>query len=233
MLRTIWGLVKLLVSIALLPPILLFNAVRKGRDKVGYMVIGRHNVHTRPAQDVLAQHGQIPGPLAFTGYGGGAYGTRGRLIIDGEGAGGSSVLTGDSTTQFDIGDGHGYFNVGFLLLRGFVRVYPFVGIGGGGSELEAEPAGSERISKSEVDVDLGSGMRAQGGIGIEFKVGWRLGVIVGVRVGYAVDLSSTTGERSEKPFVRLVLGAGWFGKPDKATAEPTTTVTTETENAGA
>lgn len=76
---------------------------------------------------------------SFLTLGGGGYGTRGRLLIGGEGHGllGSDGTTADGSTQVSVGGGYGLFKLGYLAFaQSGLEVFPSIGIGGGGMHVQ-------------------------------------------------------------------------------------------------
>jgi hypothetical protein len=129
-------------------------------------------------------------------YGGGGYGIiMGRVMIGGEGYGFSREESNTIYVQ-RLSGGWGMFNAGYLVIHkaGF-RVFPVVGVGGGGMELRITE--SPNIGFDEIMTDpareslLGvGGFMLSGGIGVDYllklgedKEGYG-GLIFGIRAGY-------------------------------------------------
>jgi len=107
---------------------------------------------------------------SFLTLGGGGYGTRGRLLIGGEGHGllGSDATTADGSTQVSVGGGYGLFKLGYLAFaQNGLEVFPSVGIGGGGMHVQiversaptfgdiiADPQRSSKLSAGSFLMDV-------------------------------------------------------------------------------
>lgn len=127
--------------------------------------------------------------------GGGGYGIhRGRILVGGEGYGviaGEDAFDGRTVT---FGGGYGLFNIGYLLTpTPATRVYPLLGIGGGGSTLRI---GAQATADSFGGILANPGRSSQvtrGSFLLSFGLGaeYRLhpdghGLMVGVRAGVLV-----------------------------------------------
>jgi hypothetical protein len=143
-------------------------------------------------------------PIADTTYvsnGGGFLGRSGRLLVETSGSGGGTQED-EYGYQVSAGSGQGGVNLGFVLKGGSrLRIYPMLGIGGQGSGLSVkDEAGSAIVNRGIGDVIYNAAL------GMDFKIGWRIGLIVGVRLGFNAPLNT----QERKPFTRLIVGLGWF-----------------------
>jgi hypothetical protein len=160
-------------------------------------------------------------PITASFNGGGMLSKRGKLLIDSEGGGGG-YLGEAGAHHIAYGGGFGFLNVGYLIKTGWLRVYPLVGIGGGGmglslSEKSAIPPG-EPLAPPENRVDAGmGGMMLNTGLGLEVKIGGRLALVVGLRIGYMHRLVTfgdqhVPGALGNRPYLRFTIGGGWFSE---------------------
>jgi hypothetical protein len=167
-------------------------------------------------------------------YGGGGYGIiAGRVIVGGEGYGFSTETTNASYIQ-RLSGGWGMFDAGYLVFhRAGFRVFPMVGVGGGGMELritERATLGFDDIMadpKRESLLDIG-GFMLSGGVGVDYllklgedKEGYG-GLIFGVRAGYtqsffnsgwsmgAIDIIGGPDVGISGFYLRFVVGGGGY-----------------------
>jgi len=146
---------------------------------------------------------RLSGAVNVITHGGGFYGVKDRIVADQEGSGGGQIQRYEGQNLI-VGGGEGSFNYGFMFKRGKrLRIYPLIGIGGDGSGAVIERDGESVAASGS------GGMHYMAGIGIEIKVGGRLGVVLGIRAGY---LRHVIGTPMRRPFVRFTFGGGIFGK---------------------
>lgn len=136
--------------------------------------------------------------------GGGATFSRGRLVFDAGGGGFGDKPHGDSTLTF--GGGHGNIGAGIALIQNrMLRVYPLVGIGGIGGGVE----------NPGTDVPSGGWYSTffTTGFGVDLRLMlWRVGVLLGVRIGYRHEVMNAqfadgvAFEQPRGPFIRFVIG---------------------------
>lgn len=151
-------------------------------------------------------------------HGGGFMHERGRWIFDYFGSGGGQQ-TVRKDRPVEAGGGSGGFSIGYgFTFFGLVRVYPFAGVGGYGMgvvmgpELAAPTATTPEIPTAETPNDGEATLLETGGpqghvgVGIELRLGWRWGLVVGTRLGYHYLFSD--GGVSRVPFMRLLAGCG-------------------------
>lgn len=134
----------------------------------------------------------------FLTLGGAGYGSRGRLLIGGEGLGilGQEETTTDGSHNLSVNGGMGLFRLGYLAFtdEGF-ELFPSLGIGGGGMSLKI----AERSSPSFDDVlgdpgrssTLTTGMLlVDASLGLNYRFvtgsddGRAHGILLGVEGGY-------------------------------------------------
>ena len=137
----------------------------------------------------------------YVSNGGGFLGRSGRLLVESGGLGGGTQED-ELGYQLSAGSGQGGVNLGFILKGGSgLRIYPMVGIGGhGGGLLIRDDSGEAIINSGLADVIYNTAL------GIDFKIGWRVGFIIGARIGVTSPLNS----HERKPFTRFVIGFGVF-----------------------
>jgi hypothetical protein len=164
--------------------------------------------------------------------GGGYRQLRGGLLLGGEGYGagfGEEAHVGRTTR---LGGGYGLFNVGYMLPTGpNLRLYPLVGIGGGGLVLSVsgrptdagfddvlrQPDHGVALSRGSFLTSLGAGLEVRPGAGGR-------GPMVGVRVGYSFAPFSSAWRLEEQTIgagpdsslqglqVRFLIGGGGGGR---------------------
>ncbi len=164
-------------------------------------------------------------PDKRNGGGGGMVVTRGRWVFGGSGGGaGGRNREGDDITSF--GFGYGSSDIGFIMARtGWFRLFPFVGVGGGGIGAMAYPDEEADGSANPDSVDSFSvsswGALFNIGIGLDFtpSIGIRgLRPVFGLRIGYSyapmqnVPDDTTPAFLMSGPFIRGVVGFMVGGK---------------------
>lgn len=142
--------------------------------------------------------------------GGGYMVNRGNWIIDNVGSGGGqSAQRGDR--NIDAGGGEGSSNLGYAFtFFGVLRIYPFVGIGGYGMGVSAEASDENQATDIVADEDNvlleAGGPKGTLGIGIELRLGWLWGIVLGTRLGYHYLWAD--GSISRVPYMSLLAGFG-------------------------
>lgn len=136
--------------------------------------------------------------------GGGATFSRGRLVFDAGGGGFGNKPEVDNDVTF--GGGQGGVGVGLALIQNrLLRVYPLVGFGGMGGGVD----------NADGDVPKGGWYSAffSTGLGIDLRLTlWRVGLLVGLRIGYRHDVMNAqfadgvAFEQPRGPFIRFVIG---------------------------
>lgn len=153
--------------------------------------------------------------------GGGMYGAGKRAVIDTGGLGGGQVAETDGY-QMSAGAGEGWMGGGTILRLGNrLRVYPMSGLAGYGDGITLT-----RTEDDDCTFQAGNGGAASyTGVGVEYRIGWRYGMVLGARFGVHNRIVGTGS--SSRPFAYLLVGVGRFGSHQKAkqaaqqtTAEP-------------
>lgn len=153
------GLAALLL-IALVAPSAAQESPRpRGFFQAGYQAVDLDGLNTALTADGLPEFGSD-----FLTLGGGGFFTAGRFLIGGEGHG---LLTGEESTgngefRTRLTGGYGMFNLGYAAWSdGALDIYPVLGVGGGGMQLDiierssplfedvlADPGTSTRLSSN-------------------------------------------------------------------------------------
>lgn len=145
----------------------------------------------------------VPGAACLRGGGGGALLTAGRLALEGSGSGSGGIHQAEGKTA-SYGVGQGALDLGVMVVqKRFLRVYPLIGVGGMGGGVSVRSSEGEGASDS---TGWGS-LLLRGGIGIDLVLRvWRVGVMIGLRVGYqSAAFHVQQGEGPELP-----APTGWF-----------------------
>ncbi|MFB6248642.1 MAG: hypothetical protein ABEL97_08745 [Salinibacter sp.] len=202
---------------------------------VGYFAVGTQFTNLAPLNDRLSGAGYPTFTSEMISLGGGGYGVvANRLMLGGEGHG---LLTAEGARQgrnVSVGGGYGLFNLGYLFRpASSLRVYPMVGLGAGGLQLDIESAGtadnfddvlndpnrSATVGRAGMLISLGGGLEYQFGTPGEGR-----SARLGVRVGYMISalrsdwqlgdnaLSGGPDASMQGPFLRLTIGG--LGDPD-------------------
>lgn len=196
----------------------------------GYFAIGTHLTNLGSLNERLSEAGYPTFASEMISIGGGGYGVAGgRLLLGGEGYGLLSANKGYQGRNVSVGGGYGLFTLGYLLRpEQHLRVYPQVGIGGGGLMLEIGNTGAEDFDdvlnnpNRSATLEKGSLLLSLG-VGVEYQFsepGDESGFQIGLRAGYLLapyDTSWEIGESSLSsgpdatiggPFLRLTIGGG-------------------------
>jgi len=206
------SILQLLFTLVLLPLKFFLVSATRTKNKVFYGSWGRNRIDTAPAQPRLERKGMPTPPIAYSTLGGGLYGAHGgRLITEMTAHGGGDVSV-EGTQQINAGGGGGFMNVGYLLKRGrYFRLYPLIGIGAG--------AAGALIAESDSDKSVGvggGGPILNFGLGLELKLGRRLGVMAGLRIGLLVTpYEIAGGTRTITPYAHFIGGLGSFDRREK------------------
>lgn len=175
----------------------------------------------------------------FTTGGGGHAVINDRIIIGGEG----HALLGDEVTsgnyESSISAGYGFFDVGYIVYsKNQLRVYPLLGIGGGGMTLKIKEKTGSLSFDDVLDNPARSVNLTTGGFLLSFAVGMDYllilggdeegegGLVFGLRAGYTIspfergwemdelELSGAPEMGITGPFVRFMFGGGGMERPD-------------------
>lgn len=230
--------VKLLLLVLLILGCFAGGAQARGRGGAGqgYFYIGASTVDVEKLNRSLNAFGYPELADRVISMGGGGHTFINRLVIGGQGHAliGKSYDVTVRNTQYktSLNGGIGFFNVGYLLTRGGnLKVYPMLGIGGGGIELSIiekqppafeqilqQPNRSSRLSKGVFLVNLS--------LGVDFLVvtkadeeGTRT-LVMGLELGYTVTPLASGWEAESMeitggpdvgvtgPYVRFKIGGG-------------------------
>lgn len=195
----------------------------------GFFAVGTQITDLGPLNDHLRGAGYPTFASKMVSLGGGGYGVVGnRLMLGGEGQG---LITADGARQgrtVSVGGGYGLFNLGYLFRPSSnLRVYPLLGFGGGGLQLEIESAGtaddfedvltdpnrSATIGRASLLMNLGGGLEYQFG-----APGDGRSARIGVRAGYMISALSSDWQLDDNslangpeaslqgPFLQLTVG---------------------------
>jgi hypothetical protein len=196
----------------------------------GYFAAGVQFTDLSDLNNRMADAGYPTFSSEMVSIGGGGYSVTNRILIGGEGHG---LISGDQGYQgrnVSVGGGYGLFTLGYLFRPNRnLRVYPRLGLGGGGLQLEIsdqgdatdfddildDPNRSASIGRASLLVSLGAGLEYQFS-GPEERGGFRLGL----RAGYMLSplesewqlddttLSGGPDATLQGPFIRLTIGGG-------------------------
>ncbi len=168
-----------------------------------YFSIGEQETYDDPHLfDALGAAGFRTPPYVYRTFGGGGfYQHSSGLLIGGEGEGGGLNEDNDGGT-LAVGAGHGGMRVGWRFTLGrLLSVYPLIGIGGAGAGVSAE-AIEDGSSSALVSV----------GLGIDLRLGGRVGLLLGLRVGWYQPLGAEEGSQGGFSYYRPVIGVYWEAK---------------------
>jgi len=193
--------------------------------------------------DVSKLHDFVPaGVNKFTNsqflIGGTGHGYIGRLVMGGSGFGIQGDEISTDSFKYKLGGGIGTFDIGYLLLdKEKVKIYPMIGIGGGGFGLRI--AQNKNVSLNEVVNNPSREINISKG-GFVFDVSVNLnfipsltyneqdnsygGFMIGLKAGYLFSMPSSNWEFSggdvtggprfglNMPYIKLILGGFGFQK---------------------
>jgi hypothetical protein len=200
----------------------------------GYFAIGAHSAKIGALNDRLEAAGYPTFAREMISIGGGGYGVVAkRLLLGGEGHGLMTSQKGFQSRDVSVGGGYGLFTLGYLFRpRPKLRVYPQLGIGGGGLQLDIGSAGTaddfdevlDDPNRSSTLAQAGFLIRLGGGVRYQFGPPGRGGFQLGLQAGYLLstldsdwqlDDSSLSGgpdSTMQGPFVQLTIGGGGGGQ---------------------
>ena len=199
-----------------------------------YLGIGASGIGTAELDDRLADRGYPTFGSSALAVNIGAH-----IILPGGLIGGAEwhgLIIGDAAHQgrdVGIGGGYGTLGLGYVVeLSPRVRIYPRLGLGGGGmglwiqsdsvvgfDDVLADPQPVDRLRQPVLStvtgvVDLGFGAEMLPG-------GWARGLMVGLRLGYLAapfdadwelfdhTVSGGPGASIRGPYIRALIGVGW------------------------
>ena len=167
---------------------------------IGYYSFSTFNYDGAEPQTLIHAEGLAGDVLNFPLHGGGQYRMRGGWIFDISGAGGGQTAERGADTISASG-GHGFASIAYpVTFLGIIRVYPLLGIGGGGLRAVMQ----NPLEQPKTLLDFG-GATTQIGVGVEVLLGGKRGLMLGVHMGYQYAIA---GSISKIPFMRLHMGAG-------------------------
>ncbi len=195
----------------------------------GFFAVGTQLTDLAPLNNRLRGAGYPTFASEMVSLGGGGYGlVANRLMLGGEGHG---LITADGARQgrtVSVGGGYGLFNIGYLFRpASSLRVYPLLGFGGGGLQLDIESAGtaddfeevldnpnrSATVGRASLLVSLGAGLEYQFGTpgdGRSARIGLRAGYMISaLNSDWQLDGHSLAGgpdASMQGPFLRLTIG---------------------------
>ena len=199
-------------------------------EGAGYFAVGVQFADLSALNTQLADAGYPTFSTEMVSLGGGGYSVKNRILLGGEGHG---LLTGEQGYQgrnVSVGGGYGLFTLGYLFRpRRNLRVYPQLGLGGGGLQLEIgsqgdadnfddvldDPNRSASVGRASLLVSLGAGLEYQFS-GPEDSGGFRLGLRAGYMLStlesdWSLDDTTLSGgpdATMQGPFLRLTIGGG-------------------------
>jgi len=205
---------------------------------VGYSMFGRSILDLGDLNSTLENNGYPAMSENFFSVGGGGHGIiNNRWIIGGEG----HTLLGEEATHENykqsITGGYGFFDLGYILFSiKDLRVYPLLGLGGGGMNLKIR----EDITSISMDNILDNPGRGAelttagflfnlgGGIDYLFTFGkdeiTRGGMFLGIRAGYTIsafkgkwmmdgiEITGAPETGIKGPYIRIMIGGGAITK---------------------
>ncbi len=201
----------------------------------GYFLVGENWTSLSDLNAALAKAGYGRFSENGVAFGGGGFGIRGRLLLGGMGAGSSNGSMTANGNKVELSGGFGLFDMGYVLFSGSAwRVYPMIGIGGGGFTLkiysQEKPAGFQELLKNPCgELQLTSGnVLLNFGVGFHALLGKKErkneegigGFLIGVRLGYLLSVYTSGWDAARGsvpdgpsapftgPYVYLTLGGG-------------------------
>lgn len=195
---------------------IMFNAIRKSLNWLGQPFAARQKEKEEKRLNIDTYYTAFEAPesamsemqtlLEDQGYqfsqapqggGGGLLLKYRRLVIDANGLGMGGV--DDNKSAFNYGQGS--LSLGYTLAqKAFLRIYPLVGIGGAGgvTTTHTDDGGIESAEVSNAMINLG--------LGIDFQIKfWRLGALVGLRLGVRLRGKSES-EWYPQPYLNVITG---------------------------
>jgi hypothetical protein len=245
-----YGKVKIFATLTVVVAVsILFANISQGQEitpatkeggGMGYSMLGRSTIDIKDLNTKLESKGYSKISDNFFSVGGGGHGIiNNRLIIGGEGHGllGEEVTSGNYKNSLNIG--YGFFDLGYIVYSiKDLRVYPLLGLGGGGMNLKI----AEKLTSLSFDnvldnpkrnVELStSGFLLNLALGIDYLLKFgedekgRAGMILGLRAGYTlspfkggwemdeIEISGAPEIGITGPYIRLMIGGGEIGKKE-------------------
>jgi len=207
------------------------SAKKEGR-KMGYFMFGGNIIDIKTLNSKLKNKGYSELSDNFISLGGGSHRIINRVIIGGEGHRliGREVTSKGYRTSIDIG--YGFFNSGYILYSvSDLRIYPLLGLGGGGMNLNIVEKDSPSFDEILTNPKRGATL-STGGFLLNLAVGadyllklaedeeGRGGLIFGLRAGYifapikgdwemdGIGISGGPQAAITGPYIRIMIGGG-------------------------
>lgn len=193
---------KLISRIVTVP----FTASKPPKQRTLYYSIESAKTNLDDAENQLKEGGYPP-LGGFDGGGGGFMVKQGNLIIDGSGYGEGSHNVAQGLIS-DAGHGHGGASFGYVVKETrILRIYPLVGIGGGGSGV----VGMKKESPSKDRIDIGGGgMLVWIGLGVDLRLPLgKIALVLGFRSGVHIPVVGDKEQIYKGPFMRWNIGVEW------------------------
>lgn len=126
------------------------------------------------------------------------------LVADVEG---HAIVDHDSGTGYEAALGLGYalVNLGYAVRVGTLRVFPIIGVGAGGLGVNLTAGQVDRADASIPIRGSKSNFLLHIGLGADWRIGSRFGLLIGLRLGYLVAPFSRR-EGIHGPYFRILLG---------------------------
>lgn len=209
-------------------------------EGTGFFALGVHAVNLAPLNDQLSGAGYPTFATEMLSFGGGGHGVvAGRILLGGTGHGVVSPSKGYQGREVGVGGGYGLATLGYLFRPSpKLRVFPQLGVGGGGLQLEIGSAGAEQfddvlqnpnrsatLQQGSVLLRVGAGLEYLFGPthdGGQFRLGLRVGYLLSpYDTDWNLDEHTLSGGPDASlggPFFQLTIGGG--GTEDREEDEP-------------
>jgi hypothetical protein len=212
------------------------TASAKENAGMGYFMFGTNIIDLGPLNSRLESKGYPKFSDNFFSLGGGGHGIINRVIIGGEGHALATRKTTSGSYKMSIGAGYGFFNLGYIVYKTKdLRVYPLLGLGGGGMDLQIMEKGSpsfdeildnpKRSAKLSTDgflfslalgtdylLKLGRDEKGEGGLVFGLRIGYTFAPIKGDWSMDGIDISGGPQVGITGPYIHLMIGGGGSGK---------------------
>ncbi len=199
-------------------------------EGAGFFAIGTHVTGLGPLNDQLSNAGYPTFASEMVSIGGGGYGSTNRVLLGGEGHGLITSDKGFNGRNVSVGGGYGLFTLGYLFRPSpSARVFPQLGLGGGGLQLEIgsqgnadefddvldDPNRSATVGRASMLVRLGAGLEyefsgpdEEGGLRLGLQAGYLLSPLSSEWQIEETTLSGGPDASLQGPFIHLTIGGG-------------------------
>ncbi|MFB6278570.1 MAG: hypothetical protein ABEK75_03620 [Salinibacter sp.] len=206
-------------------------------EGAGFFAIGTHFTDLGPLNSQLSSAGYPTFASETVSIGGGGYGVTNRILLGGEGHGLITADRGLNGRNVSVGGGYGLFTLGYLFRPSpSARVFPQLGLGGGGLRLEIGSAGDASefddvlsnpnrratVGRASLLVRLGAGLEYEFSAPDEeggFRLGLRAGYMLSpLNSDWQLDETSLSGgpdATMQGPFIHLTIGGGGSDSDDE------------------